>query len=110
MHITFVKKILADGNPCAKCAQVEQRLTDSGHIASIDEIIVADERDERSNGMQLARKLGVDRAPFFVVEDAGTTKVFTVYFKFVKQILGATTSSKAENQEILRDNPQLDFI
>jgi len=79
-------------------------------MASIDEVMVADERDERSNGMQLARKLGVERAPFFVVEDAGSTQVYTVYFKFVKQVLGATTTNKAENQEILRDNPQLDFI
>ena len=45
MNIKFVKKIKADGTPCAKCADVEKRLVDNGQMESIDEIIIADERD-----------------------------------------------------------------
>ena len=110
MHITFVKKVLADGSPCAKCAQIEQRLLESGHMASIDAVAVADERDPASPGMQIAQANDVDRAPFFVVDDEGTTRIYTVYFKFVNEVLGKPTSTKMENEEILRDNPQLDFI
>jgi hypothetical protein len=110
VHITFVKKVLADGAPCAKCAQVEHRLHESGHMASIDAVIIADERDPASPGMQIAQTHDVDRAPFFVVDDAGTIRIYTVYFKFVNEVLGRPTSKKAENQELLRDNPQLDFI
>lgn len=110
MKITFVKKILADGNPCQKCAEVQQRLEKSGQIARMDQILVADERDPNSAGMQLASKLKVSRAPFFVVETEDDTKVYTVYFKFVKEILGASTAKSEEAKEILNDNPDLDFI
>jgi hypothetical protein len=110
MHITFVKKILADGNACAKCADVEQRLTDAGQLGAIDETLVADERNPASAGMQLAKQLGIERAPFFVVEQNGETTVYTVYFKFVKEVLGRSTSTLEENREILRDNPELDFL
>ena len=87
MKITFVKKILASGEPCPKCADVEQRLTKTGQLARIDETIIADERDPSSPGMVLADELGVKRAPFFVVDDDGERKVYTVYFKFAKEVL-----------------------
>ena len=110
MKITFVKKILADGSPCPKCADVEKKLKQTGNIDHIDEILIADERDPDSAGMQLATDLQVTRAPFFVVERDGDVEVFTVYFKFVKQILGGKTSSTEEAAELLNDNPDLDFI
>lgn len=110
MKITFVKKILADGAPCAKCRDVEQRLEESGLIERIDEIVVADERDATSPGMLLASRHGVTRAPFFVVERDGDTQIYTVYFKFAKEVLGATGDSSAEAAEILRDNPELDLL
>lgn len=110
MKITFVKKILADGQPCQKCADVQERLEKSGQIAKIDQILVADERDPNSAGMQLARKLKVNRAPFFVVETEDDTKVYTVYFKFIKEILATASTKSEEAKEILRDNPDLDFI
>ena len=50
MHITFVKKILADGQACRKCRDVEQRLERSGYWSAIDEVIIADERDPDSAG------------------------------------------------------------
>jgi hypothetical protein len=53
----------------------------------------------------------VDRAPFFVVErDGQPTAIYTVYFKFVKEVLNTQTDEADELQEILNDNPDLDFI
>ena len=110
MKITLVKKILKDGSPCPKCADIEQKLQQSGHIARIDETLIADERDPASPGMQLATELGVTRAPFFVVTKDAETEVYTVYFKFVKQVLGGSSSLSEEAAEILNDNPDLDYI
>ena len=77
----------------------------------IDQILVADERDPTSPGMQLASRFGVTRAPFFVVEYGDRApEVFTVYFKFAKDVLGRRESVAEEAREILRDNPDLDFI
>ena len=84
MHITFVKKIFADGTPCKKCREVSERMDAEGVLPLIDQIAIADERDMDSAGMTLAREHGVARAPFFLVEDAGETQVFDVYFRFKK--------------------------
>lgn len=110
MHITFVKKILANGEPCAKCNDVSARLEANGQMARIDAIVIADERDPDSPGMQLAARHGVTRAPFFIVEDVAGTRVYTVYFKFAREVLGHPRSAARESEELLRDNPELDFI
>ena len=88
MKITLVKKIKADGEPCKKCQEVEQRLKDSELMDRIDHIVIADEHDPESEGMQLAATHKVDLAPFFIVEDdEGNTTIYTIYFKFVKEVL-----------------------
>lgn len=111
MKITFVKKILADGSPCRKCGDVQKRLDEGGHMSQIDEVLIADERDPSSPGMQLAEELGVNRAPFFVVEADGERKVWTVYFKFAKEVLkGKEGKSTDAARDILDDNPDLDYI
>lgn len=111
MKITFVKKILADGSPCKKCADVIGKLEESGHINAIDETLVADERDENSAGMKLAKELNVDRAPFFVVEhDDLAPAVYTVYLKFVKEVLNGEQSAADEAKEIMDSVADLDFI
>ncbi|MDA0791419.1 MAG: hypothetical protein O2780_18435 [Proteobacteria bacterium] len=110
MKITFVKKILASGEPCPKCADVEARLNASGQMARIDQTVIADERDPASPGMQLASQHDVKRAPFFVVEDDAGTRIYTVYFKFAKEVLGKESSGTDKAKEILNDNPDLDFI
>ena len=110
MHITFVKKILASGVPCAKCADVEARLEQSGQLSRIDETLIADERDPDSPGMRLAARLGVDRAPFFVVNENDQESVYSVYFRFAREVLGRPQSRLEESAEILRDHPDLDFI
>jgi len=88
MKITFVKKILEDGSPCAKCGEVADRLESEGMMDRIDEVVIADARDPDSAGMKLADALGVTRAPFFVVEhDDGSREVHTVFFKFLREVL-----------------------
>ena len=77
----------------------------------IDQVLIADERDPASPGMQLAQELGVNRAPFFVVEEDGERKVWTVYFKFAKEVLqGSEGRSSDAARDILDDNPDLDYI
>lgn len=110
MKITLVKKILADGSPCAKCGDVLEKLESSGQIKQIDEILVADERDSDSPGVQLAKELNVNRAPFFLVQrDDGSQEVYTVYLKFVKEVLGQQNSASDEAREIMENN-DLDFL
>ncbi len=48
--ITFVKKILANGQPCGKCRDVEERLTAGNHWRAIDRVVIADERDPDVGG------------------------------------------------------------
>lgn len=107
--ITFVKKILATGEPCGKCRDVEERLTAGGHWPSIDRVVVADERDPNSEGMRLAVELDVERAPFFVVQTATKTVTYTVFLKFVKEVLGAASETD-QAQLLLAENPGLDLI
>ena len=110
MHITLVKKILASGEPCNKCRDVEERLKSSGYWDHIDTVLVADERDPESPGMRLADELGVTLAPFFVVDRGDQVKVYTLYFKFVKEVLDAPTAARDADRELLENNPDLDFI
>lgn len=112
MKITFVKKILSDGSPCAKCADVIGKLESSGQMARIDEVLIADERDPASPGMQIAKRFNVDRAPFFVVQRATNEEpqIYTVYLKFVKEVLEQKTDENEELKEILQNNSDLDFL
>jgi hypothetical protein len=107
--ITFVKKILASGEPCGKCRDVEERLTAGNHWSAIDRVVVADERDPQSEGMRLAAELGVDRAPFFVVATPSKTITYTVFLKFVKDVLQAATHAD-DAQLLLAANPELDLL
>lgn len=110
VHITLVKKILASGEPCRKCKDVEDRLKRGGHWDRIDEVMIADERDPDSPGNLLANDLGVTLAPFFVVTDQGNVSVYSLYFKFVKEVLEAPTAARDADRELLENNPDLDFI
>ena len=68
--------------------EVEQRLRDAGLLSRINQIIIADEADLESEGMRLAREHKVETAPFFIVEtDAGETVVYTIFIKFLKEVL-----------------------
>jgi len=111
MYITMVKKILADGSPCRKCQEVESRLHESGLRERIDRVIVADERDPHSEGMILATQHQVELAPFFIVRDEHDNEtIYTVYFRFVKEVLKGSTSEAEEIADIMDNNPDLDYL
>jgi hypothetical protein len=96
MHVTMVKKRLASGEPCRKCAQAEEVLKNRGLWDRIDEVVWADENDPGSPGMQLGARLGVGLAPFFVVrEDDGREKVYESVLHFIKERLDPRTASGA---------------
>lgn len=95
MKITLVKKILTDGSPCAKCRDVQQKLEENDQLRFIDRTLIADVRDEQSPGMKIAREHSVGRAPFFLVEREGQeAEIYTVYFKFVKEVLQTMEGAK----------------
>ena len=86
-RITLIKKVLADGSPCRKCREIEARMARNGHEAWVDRVIVADERHPDGTGSQLAREHGVATAPFFLVEENGTTRIHTIYLRFVRDVI-----------------------
>ncbi len=110
VRLTMVKKIMADGRPCRKCAQVEQRLREQGYAGRIDRILVADERAPDSPGMRLARCLNVVEAPFFVMETEHGEHVYTSYLKLVREVFRGRPSEAAEARELLEKTPGLDYI
>jgi hypothetical protein len=110
MHITMVKKIRADGSPCRKCADVERRLQADGYTDRVDRVVIADERDPDSEGMRLAREHNVEAAPFFIVEDGGAVRVYTVYLRLVREVLKGETDAAEEAAELLERNRDLDFL
>ena len=76
MHITMVKKRLADGSECRKCQDVSALLQSRGLWDRIDEVVWAHEDDAGSPGMVLAGRFGLEHAPFFVVRDASGEHVY----------------------------------
>jgi hypothetical protein len=94
VHITFVKKILADGEPCRKCRDVEERLRQGGYWPQIDTVVIADERDANSPGLQLAQQYHVKVAPFFLVREGDETKVYTIYLQLVREVLAPVLNSE----------------
>lgn len=111
MKITYVKKILLDGSPCPKCADVTEKLESNQYMPLINQTLIADERDPSSPGMLIAKKYSVDRAPFFLVEKENMEpEIYTVYLKFVKEVLDQKTDEKDELKEIMQNNSDLDFI
>jgi len=108
---TLVKKITADGQPCRKCVDVLDRLERDGLMDAIDRVVVADERDPDGEGFRLAARLGVSRAPFFVVEcPQGGERVFTVYFQFRKAMLRDEPCDREPLAGMFGGQPDLDFV
>jgi len=96
MHVTMVKKRLANGETCPKCIQAEALLKNRGLWNRIDDVVWADETDPASPGMRLAARLGVGLAPFFVVrEDGGGETVYESVLKLVKDRLAGAPPSAA---------------
>lgn len=93
MHITMVKKRLADGTECRKCQEATAHLQSRGLLARIDEIVWAQEDDAASPGMVLGRRLGVERAPFFVVRDEGSEAVYVSVLQLVRERFDAAVTA-----------------
>lgn len=94
MRITMVKKQLASGEPCRKCAQAEELLKNRGLWERIDRVAWAIEGDPSSEGMRLGVEHGVDIAPFFIVEDgSGAPAVYRSALKFIKERLADRTTT-----------------
>ncbi len=90
MHVIMIKKRLADGEPCRKCRQTQEMLENRGLWSQIDEVVWAQEGDDESPGMVLAREHGVEIAPFFVVtDDDGRVTVYKSALKLVRERLEA---------------------
>jgi len=93
VRVTMVKKRLADGNPCAKCAQAEDLLRRRGLWERVDEVVWAVEGEPDSPGMRLGAHHRVDRAPFFVVtDDHGDETVYESALLLIRERLSAPAS------------------
>jgi hypothetical protein len=111
VRITLVKKVKADGSPCRKCAEVVERMERAALMGRIDRVVVADERDPDSEGVQLAGKYNVDWAPFFIVEDdISGERIYTSFFRFLREVLGQDPRPEEETTEMMRQNRDLDFL
>jgi len=96
MHVTMVKKRLASGEPCRKCAQAEELLKARGLWSRVDEVLWADENDAASPGMQLGARLGIGLAPFFVVrQEGGAETVFESVLQFAQFVQDAKATATA---------------
>jgi len=72
--------------------------------------VVADERDPASEGLRIAERYRVERAPFFVVERPGEpAQIYTVYMRLLKEVLQKETSERDEVAELMK-TAELDFI
>jgi len=88
VHITMVKKRLANGEPCEKCAQTEEMLRRRGLWDAIDEVVWAIEGDPESQGNRLGARHGVRVAPFFVLRAAdGGEQVVTSPLRLIRDHL-----------------------
>jgi phosphoadenosine phosphosulfate reductase len=84
----MVKKQLANGDPCEKCAKTEEMLKRRGLWQRIDEVVWAIEGDPSSPGAKIAARHEVKLAPFFMVQaDDGSETVVTSALRLVRQHL-----------------------
>ena len=93
MHITMVKKRLADGSECRKCQEATAHLQSRGLWGRIDDVVWAQEGDAASPGMQLGVQAGVAQAPFFLVRDEGREAVYVSVLQLINERLGIAVSS-----------------
>ena len=104
MHVTMVKKKLRDGSDCRKCAEATEHLRSRGLLDRVDEVVWAREDDPESPGMVLARRLGVERAPFFVVRDEQDEKVYTSVLQLVRERFGQSVTSLEQAGDVDPDD------
>jgi phosphoadenosine phosphosulfate reductase len=104
MHVTMIKKQLADGSPCKKCQQAEDLLKRRGLWERIDEVVWAYESQPDSRGMQLAAKHDITLAPFFIVRDGAEEVVYTSALELIKRMtptVAAPSQSSLPTAQVL---------
>ncbi len=104
MYLTMVKKTLADGSECRKCAEATAYLQSRGLWDRIDEIVWAREDDPSSPGMVLGARHGVDRAPFFIVRDEDREQVYTSVVQLARERLGRAVTTQEQARTIDADD------
>jgi len=104
MHVTMVKKRLADGSECRKCQDATAHLQSRNLWNRIDEVVWAREDDAASPGVQLGARLGVDQAPFFVVRDAGQESVYVSVLQLIRDRFGVAVSAAQQATAIDADD------
>lgn len=104
MHITMVKKRLADGSECRKCGEAMAHLQSRGLWHRIDDVIWAVENDPASPGMVLGQRLGIERAPFFVVRDERGEAVYGSVLQLIKERFDAAVTTAQQAQAIDADD------
>jgi homospermidine synthase len=104
MHITMVKKRLADGSECRKCQEAVAYLESRGLWCRIDEIVWAHEDDDASPGMVLCQQHSVDRAPFFIVRDDRGEAVYCSVLQLVRERLDTAVTAAQHAQTIDADD------
>src|SRR6185436_10083768 len=104
MHITMVKKRLADGTDCRKCAEATDHLRSRGLLDRIDEVVWAVEGDPDSPGVVLGARHGVDTAPFFIVRDEQGEHVYTRVLELVRERFGQTVTNAEQARAIDPDD------
>ena len=100
----MVKKRLADGTECRKCQEATAHLQSRGLLNRIDEIVWAREDDAESPGMVLGQRLGVDRAPFFVVRDSKGETVYVSVLQLIRDRLDQQVTVAEQAQAIDADD------
>ena len=104
VHVTMVKKRLADGSECRKCQEATAHLQSRNLWSRIDEVVWAREGDEASAGMQLGARLGVDQAPFLVVRDAGRESVYVSVLQLIRERFGVAVPAAQQATAIDADD------
>jgi len=111
MKITMVKKVMENGEECAKCREVTERLKAGKELDLIDSIVFADMRDPGAGGNRLAKEHNIDIAPFFIVEEGGDVKIYKTYMELKKKVLKkALASADIEIEDKRRVDEELDAI
>ncbi|WP_456412036.1 hypothetical protein [Thiolapillus sp.] len=110
-RIIMVKKRLANGEPCRKCREVHERLRHDGLLQHIDHIITADPNHPDGEGMRLAARHQMERAPFFLVRDKdGNERIYDSFLRFKREVLQAKTSPNETALDLAERFPELDYI
>jgi hypothetical protein len=90
----MIKKRLVDGSECRKCADATDHLKSRGLWDRIDDIVWAHDANPESAGHIAGQRLGVDRAPFFVVREDDRELVYTSVLQLVRDKLGTAVTDE----------------